>query len=192
MFLDFGTRYSSECLSLNSHQLYIEFAPPNRSTLFCMTPLIVKYSFIARFFHWLSAFVILWAILSGSLLNFGGFPSGLKHQVAEFNVSLTFVFIPIFISRMLYRFYKGAPANFLLTRQQVRLAEAAHWLLYALVLLELLSGVLMMREDFLVFYWLAVPHLLTDVIWLDFFSSLHVYLSRALAVLVLGKPCISP
>ncbi len=143
-----------------------------------------RYSFLARSLHWFSAVIILWATLSGIWLSSFQLEEGLKHQIAEFNVSLATVFIPFFFFRMAYRWYFGAPEYDTLKASDAKVAVSIHWLIYILIAVVLLSGVLMMNRNFSLFHLVTLPNLIHDSSVTDSFSALHKHTSRILGVLV--------
>lgn len=148
----------------------------------------MKFSITARVLHWLSSFVILWATISGLLLaciDFG-LGSELKNQILNFNVSLTFVFIPLFLWRTVHRLNSDPiayPSHF--TEKEIQLASGLHRLLYLVIWVVLLTGVLMMEKDFSIFNVAYFPHLLSDKNSIELFTALHHYATYILTAAII-------
>lgn len=143
-----------------------------------------KFSPTARFLHWLSAAIILWATVSGLFIALADVSEQVKHAIGVFNVSVTTLFIPFFLWRLIYRFRHPVPEYIKLSLQQSRKAKIAHWAMYMLVFVVLLSGVLMMDAPFVLLGLVELPQLVTSAFWLQFFIDAHTFSTRLLAVLV--------
>lgn len=145
-----------------------------------------RYSLSRRVLHWLSAVVILWALLSGFTMALAPLPESLHQFIAAFNVATTLVFIPFFVLRLWLALRQGKPALDALNGRQQRLANAGHQAIYALVLLVLISGVLMMERPMPVYGLLSIEPLLSPSGWTHFFALLHRTGSVLLALAVAG------
>ncbi|WP_448566832.1 cytochrome b [Thalassotalea ganghwensis] len=144
----------------------------------------IKYSTTTIFLHWLSAIVILWALLTGGLISLVELDVSVKHQIATFNVSLTTLFVPFFVWRIINRLATEHPKLLLTTVWQMRLAGYVHTLLYIFTSIVLLSGLFMMEEAINVFGVFLIPRIINvqDVnLW---FSHVHLFSSISLAFLV--------
>ena len=62
-----------------------------------------QYNRPMRVLHWVSAAVILWALATGFSVSLLNLPLALKSGISFINVSLTFIFIPVFILRCIVR-----------------------------------------------------------------------------------------
>lgn len=145
-----------------------------------------KFSLQARFLHWLSALVIIWASLSGFIILDKDITQQLKHSIADFNVAVTSILIPFFIWRILVRIHSKVPSyQNRVSSIEARLARYIHLIIYALVSLVLISGVLMMDRSINIFGYLQLPQLITDSSLLTSFKTIHKFSTRALAALVL-------
>ena len=144
------------------------------------------YSFTARWLHWASAILIIWATLSGLSVSLLEVDQNIAHRIADFNVSATLVFIPFFIWRIAYRIRYGSPeyANQVSEFTQ-KMAIRVHYLLYGMTSLVLISGVFMMDRAFSIFHLIELQPLLTSEPSIHFFEQLHVLSSRTLGLLVL-------
>ena len=143
-----------------------------------------KYSRTARILHWISAAVIMWAMISGfgmALLEPG---SALRATIAATNVSLTTSLIPIFAFRAWYARVAPRPRALDVPGWQRRAARATHRLLYTVTTAVLLSGPLMMDHEISVFRIVLLPNPLTDPFWNDTFHLVHRYSCMLLALLV--------
>ncbi|QTL35705.1 cytochrome b [Pseudoalteromonas viridis] len=144
-----------------------------------------KFDCTARALHWISASVILWALLSGFYMAVFELDTPTKTTLSRFNVALTFVYCPVFIWRVVHRVLCPPPAQIAtLTPHQARLASTAHVAIYLLTALVLCSGVLMMEHPFSIFGWILVPPLLSDAQTLDWFARLHLISNILLLVIV--------
>lgn len=146
---------------------------------------IIKFSITARVLHWLSALVILWATVSGLFMAFFELDAEIKKQILDFNLSITLVFMPFFLWRTVHRIQRGVPpyANSLSTGQ-TQLASSMHTLLYAIVWIVLLSGVLMLDQDFSVFTVGDFAHLINDESALVLFRQIHHFASYLLTACI--------
>lgn len=143
------------------------------------------YSHTAKVLHWISAAVILWAIVTGLVTR--AFADGpLREWLVSFNISLTTLFIPIFAVRVVYRLVAQPPAALDLPPAKLRLARLGHAVLYAATGVVLASGVLMMPHDIDVFSWITIPRPIRNAPLNNLFGDLHIAASITLAILTLG------
>ncbi len=140
-----------------------------------------RYPGMQVLLHWLSAGVILWTLLSAGYVLLFAMHTPLSQAIADFNVALTTLFIPLFVMRCWLRWTApprvGEPAG---------LARIVHLLLYGVTALVLLTGVLMMARPIDLFGWVQIPQLLHAPEWLEGFNLLHRLSSLVLALLVAG------
>ncbi|PKH04836.1 cytochrome b [Moritella sp. Urea-trap-13] len=150
-----------------------------------MNQLTHQFDTTAKYLHWISALVILWASISGLYIAFFELESNIKSHILSFNVSITTVFMPLFCWRIYHRLKQGVPAPHpAMSILEAKLAHIGHTSLYVLVSLVLVSGVLMMGHDVTVFGLFTIPQLLADQSTIHFFESLHLYTCRLLALLI--------
>jgi cytochrome b561 len=143
-----------------------------------------RYDATARWLHWLSAVVILWAMGSGiSIAVFDPDP-GLKNVITSFNVALTTLFIPFFAWRCWHALRSIKPVNPALTGRNHRIAGLAHFGLYALVAVVQVSGLLMMDHAYNLFGSFQMPNLVTDPVVNGNAAIIHTHACRVLALLV--------
>lgn len=144
-----------------------------------------KFDSSARFLHWLSAVVIIWATLSGLYISGDSIAPELKHLIGQFNISLTTVFIPFFIWRLVNRLSRRAPVLNEIPRFQRCVACTMHLVIYLCIFTVLTTGVLMMDEPFTLFNLISIPNIVPDPQVTSGFEHLHKYASRFLGVCVL-------
>jgi len=150
-----------------------------------MNQLSHNFDITAKYLHWISALVILWASMSGLYIAFFELDTSIKNRILNFNVSITTVFIPLFCWRIYHRLKHGVPApHSAMSILETKLAHIGHTLLYVLVSLVLVSGVLMMDHDVTVFGVFTIPQLLQQPSHIHFFDTMHLYTCRLLAALV--------
>ena len=144
-----------------------------------------RFNLRARVLHWLSAAVILWATVSGFMILIPDFDQDTKNLIAQFNVSITTLFIPFFILRVINRVSNGIPDyKDVITRHEITLAVAMHIAIYILVAIVLVSGVLMMDKGVSVFGLIEFSNPLDNEKIIGAFKSLHEYSTRILALCV--------
>jgi cytochrome b561 len=144
-----------------------------------------KYSTTARLLHWLSALVVLWAMISGLAAGILPLDYSSKAALINLNVSLTTLFIPVFLYRMAYAAFSTKPRQLEGSSVVKKAAKVAHSLLYLLTLVVLLSGVLMMTRDISLFGLISLPNPLDHAYLNSKFALVHAYSCRLLGVLVL-------
>lgn len=145
-----------------------------------------RYDFTTRLLHWLSAVIIIWASCSGLYVSLAEVSQAMEHLISYLNVSVTTLFIPFFCWRLLHRLATPHPPwSFQMPPLYQLLTRAAHWLLYLLTALVLLSGVLMMEHEINVFSLFTLPQPLQNTELNQLFRSAHSIASRCLAVVVL-------
>ncbi|NJQ21822.1 cytochrome B [Pantoea sp. LS15] len=144
-----------------------------------------KYSWQQIILHWISAAIIIWATLSGFYVALFTVSPAIKDGIGFFNVSLTTVFIPIFILRVFFLFKHGKPVKKQQPTVSSHIAHAVHLLLYLNIAAVLISGVLMMERDINVFNILSIPKPFDDLKITQLFNSFHIFSCATLAGLVL-------
>ncbi|WP_172971667.1 cytochrome b [Pseudoalteromonas sp. A25] len=154
----------------------------------------VKFDSTARTLHWISAVVIVWAMLSGlyvSLLSALHLDQAhsmqvIKRFITDFNVSLTALYIPLFVMRVLHVLRTKKPHyGDMLSPAQIKMANAAHICMYILIATLLCSGMLMMNRPFGIFGLFTMMPIITDPQWLNVYSDIHQYSSYVLLVFII-------
>lgn len=143
------------------------------------------YSRTAKWLHWISAAVIVWAMASG-LAAATIEDRALRSALSSLNISVTALYIPIFAIRVLHRLIAIQPAPPDLSPGTLRAARTGHAALYVMTGIVLLSGVLMMQHDVLIFDWFSVPRPLENERFNHLFGYVHLWSSIGLGLLVLG------
>jgi cytochrome b561 len=146
----------------------------------------IKYDLASRSYHWLSALVILWATFSGFLIISLSMDENTKHQIEQFNIAITAIFIPVFFLRIVHRLRTIAPPhNEQLAKYEVTIAKVMHTLLYVLVSTVLVSGILMMEHDIHIFSFIQFDALISNKGITAVFKTLHDISTRLLAIGIL-------
>jgi superoxide oxidase len=143
------------------------------------------YAMPVRWLHWISAAVILWAMISG--FTVGNLPqnSELRRSITDFNVALTTIFIPVFALRIYVRLKLPAPAPLSASALHRIAAQTAHATLYILVSFVLFSGVFAVDHPASIFgIWTLQPVAL-PLSYRDNVTTIHSTACRALGGLVL-------
>ena len=149
-------------------------------------PLINRYPLMWRLLHWFSAIIIVWAMCSGFYILIAQPDKDVIHTIADFNVSVTLIFVPIFIIRVLMSRVLEKPITLELIASQRKLAHQVHCLMYAVVSIVLLSGVLMMERDMLIFGYYEINTLLTKGPITEGFFILHRWANIFLTLLLIA------
>lgn len=145
-----------------------------------------RYPLMRRILHWLSAVIILWALVSGFTLALTDVPESVHQWIAAFNVATTLVFFPFFVLRLTLALVQKKPSTPGLTALQQRVAGWGHQAIYAAVLLVLVSGVLMMERPMPVYGLATLQPLLEPSSVTYAFAIIHRISCAALALLVVG------
>lgn len=145
----------------------------------------MKYTCQQVFLHWLSAVVIIWAILSGFYVALFKVSPQIKSVIGFVNVSTTTLFIPFFLLRIYYFFRYGKPVVNKPKTLSAYLANFIHFLLYMNIATVLVTGVLMMDRDINVFNWFLIPQPVHQAALTTLFHQYHAFSCTMLALLVL-------
>jgi len=146
----------------------------------------VNYDNTAKMLHWLSALVILWATLGGLYIILPNTEEHIKLQIAELNISITTLFIPIFCFRIWYRIStKVTHEQGRAPTMEAKVAKLMHNFLYVLVSIVLVSGVLMMDRPIPIFDFFQFSQLLDNSNIIAFFKTFHKYSTQLLALCIL-------
>lgn len=134
--------------------------------------------------HWLSAVVILWALVSGFYISLFEVSAKVKSWVGSFNVSLTTLYIPFFVWRAFLYVRRFGSGCFVFSNRLDFIVFVVHFVMYLLIFIVLLSGVLMMARPISVFGLLSLEPLLSDGAVRDGFHIAHVGTCIALGFMV--------
>lgn len=149
-----------------------------------------SYDMVSRVLHWVSAAIILWATLSGILIAYVHVSDAAKNFIGNLNVSLTTLFIPIFVFRIYNRVKLGIPSyRGRLSTFEKRLACVSHVLLYVVTTVVLISGCLMMDRDISVFGVVEFPNMIQHEDMQQTFSFYHTASNHLLALLIVFHIC---
>lgn len=132
-----------------------------------------SYSTVQKWLHWVSAVVILWSLLSGFYVAVFSVPAAVKAWVAFFNVSLTTLYIPVFVMRVYCSF--GHDLDFSIKRSlQEYMALLVHKAMYVVLAVVLVTGVLMMDRPINVFNLVSIAPIESDPARIAWFTRVHV------------------
>ncbi|MCP1466841.1 cytochrome b561 [Pseudomonas sp. S3E17] len=131
------------------------------------------YSTSQKLLHWVSAVIIVWALLSGFFVAVFSVPASVKAWVAFFNVSLTTVYIPVFVLRVYCSFAHGLDFSVKRTLQEY-LALLVHKAMYLVLAVVLATGVLMMDRPINIFNLLSIAPLDHDPARIALYTRVHV------------------
>jgi cytochrome b561 len=138
--------------------------------------------------HWLSAVIILWALMSGFYVAYNPVSASTEHWVGSLNVSLTTLFIPLFVWRffLFARELETRGAAFSFTKG---LALVAHVVIYLVIAVVLATGVLMMKAPIGVFGLVRIPQPLKDPQLIELATTVHILSCVVLSILVALHLC---
>lgn len=145
-----------------------------------------RYSSPQIWLHWISAIIIIWGSLSGFYVALFNHSLQLKNWIGFLNVSLTTIYIPIFMLRVWFACRHGKPTDSLLSHKEEELAAAGHFLLYSNIAVVLFTGVMMMEIPINVFGIFELPNPINDTSITGLFNSLHILSCITLGVLIIG------
>lgn len=138
--------------------------------------------------HWISAFIILWTLVSGFYVAYVPVPVVIKEWVGSLNVSLTTVLIPLFAWR-LWLFFSNLDIRAAASSLNKSLALAVHAVIYLITSVVLITGVLMMTTPISLFGLVQIPQPLDDGQLNELALTLHILSCLALALLVALHIC---
>lgn len=142
------------------------------------------YSTQRVWLHWLSAAVIVWTLISGFYVAAVDVTPQVAQWVAFLNVSLTTVYLPFFVWRLIIFVAHAQHTSVRTLGFLEKLALFAHTLIYLVISLVLVSGVLMMDRPIDVFGLLEIAQPLSDPELISWFLTLHVWACIFLALLI--------
>jgi cytochrome b561 len=148
----------------------------------------INYSKRRVLLHWLSAVIILWALMSGFYVAYIPVSASTAHWVGSLNVSLTTLLIPFFLWRAWLFFCERKPCGVALSLGK-KLALAVHALIYLTIGVVLLSGVLMMKSAISIFGLVRFPQPLADPLLIEQANTVHVLSCVVLALLIALHLC---
>ncbi|MCP1453814.1 cytochrome b [Pseudomonas kilonensis] len=148
----------------------------------------INYSRRRVLLHWVSAAIILWALVSGFYVAFNPVSASTEQWVGSLNVSLTTLFIPFFVWRACL-FFGALEARRTASSFTQWLALAVHTLIYLVIGIVLVTGVLMMKSAISVFGIVHIPQPLGDPALIELANTLHTLSCAGLSVLVALHLC---
>ncbi len=131
------------------------------------------YSMSQKLLHWVSAVIILWSLLSGFYVAVFSVPASVKAWVGFFNVSLTTLYIPVFILRVYCSFSHGLDFSTKRSLQEY-MALLVHKAMYLVLAVVLATGVLMMDRPINVFNLFSIAPFESDPVRIVWYTRVHV------------------
>jgi len=141
------------------------------------------YSTSQKLLYWVSAVIIVWALLSGFFVAVFSVPASVKAWVAFFNVSLTTLYIPVFVLRVYCSFAHGLDFSIKRTPQEY-MALLVHKAMYLVLALVLATGVLMMDRPINVFNLVSFGPFESDPARIALYTRTHVLSCVALLLML--------
>lgn len=144
---------------------------------------VAEYSMKQKLLHWVSAVIILWSLLSGFYVAVFSVSAPIKDWVGFINVSLTTVYIPIFVLRVYYSFSHGLDFSTQRSLQEY-MALLVHKAMYLVLAVVLVTGVLMMDRPINVFNLFSIAPFESAPATITWYTQVHVF-SCAVLLLML-------
>lgn len=142
------------------------------------------YNWLARLLHWISALIIVWATVTGIYASALPESSPIRGWIGYFNVSLTTLFVPIFVLRVVNRIASPSPGPVGDSRVEHALAQAAHLTLYAVITVVMVTGVATVSHEASVFGLFTLPPVPMSESARHLWEAAHKYACYLLAGLV--------
>lgn len=144
----------------------------------------VRYDRFTRLLHWVVAVVIIYAMCMGYILHA---LEGTKWFTffSELNMSLATIATPVMLVRFAWRFFRPAldrPAGISLRKKQM--VAFIHEVFYLTILVVLVSGFLMLQQDYHLFGLLLVTRPVDIPAINQFFFTIHRYSCIVLGVIL--------
>lgn len=143
------------------------------------------YDPLSRFLHWLMAAIIIYATLAGYLMHLviDQYPA-LFHFLSVLNMSMATLITPLFLLRWGWQHWRPPlPGGETATHHPA--ARLAHALLYGLMFTVLLSGFLMLKQDYYLFWYYPIANPISSPEINQFFFVVHRLGCVSLAALVM-------
>lgn len=145
------------------------------------------FGLVSILFHWLMALAIYGMFALGLWMVGLGYYDGWYHNAPEIHKGIGILLFAALLLRLCWRVISPPPAPLKQYSPQVRrAASVAHWLLYGLLLVLLLSGYLISTADgkpISVFGWFNVPALFSGSgIQADLAGDVHLWLAWSLVL----------
>ena len=142
-----------------------------------------EYSMGQKLLHWVSAVIILWSLLSGFYVAVLTVPAPIKAWVGFFNVSLTTLYIPIFVLRVYCSFSHGLDFSTKRSLQEY-MALFVHKAMYLVLAVVLATGVLMMDRPINVFNLFSITPFVGAPATIAWYTQVHVLSCVALLLML--------
>ncbi|MCG7588679.1 cytochrome b [Photobacterium sp. OFAV2-7] len=149
------------------------------------------YDTFSRFLHWAMALVIIYTSIAGFSMHLvqESHPK-VWHFLSVLNMSLATLAIPLFIVRLVWRYFRHEPdLPEEIPLKQRQLAKMTHSLIYFVMFMVFSSGLLMLDKGYLLFGILFIPNVITESSVNELFFQIHRYSCISLALLVLAHAC---
>lgn len=134
-----------------------------------------RYDLLSRFLHWLVAIVIIYAMAMGYILHA---LEGTRwfNFFSVLNMSLGTIATPIMVLRFIWRFLRpSVPLPAFIPRYKKQLIILFHELFYLTIFVVLISGFLMLQQDYHLLGLIPVAHPVSIQAVNDFFFQIHRY-----------------
>lgn len=144
-----------------------------------------RYDRFSRILHWVLAVGIIYASLVGYGLHFISDPN-IFTFFSELNMSLATLMTLLMIVRFIWRFFRPAvPYGEHIQGSKKGLVILLHEIFYLIIFVVLISGFLMLKHGYTLFFLLPVPQPLSNLEVNLFFFSIHRYSCIALGLMLL-------
>jgi len=144
------------------------------------------YDLLSKLLHWTMASIIIYASIAGYMMHLVVDNQPVFSFLSVLNMSLATVALPLFILRYVWRHFRQTPTMpSEVPELQKKVAKFVHSLIYQLMLVVFVSGFLMIKESYALFWLIEIDNPVKDSVVNDFFFMLHRYACLLLSLLIL-------
>ncbi|WP_234497952.1 cytochrome b [Vibrio maritimus] len=144
-----------------------------------------------RYLHWVMAVIIIYATIAGYVMHLviDTHPS-IFNFLSIMNMSLATLGSVAFVARWFWSHFKpNKVIDGSLPRWKLSIAHMTHAIIYQLMFVVFVSGFLMLKQSYQLFWLVEIPNPLTSTEINDFFFVVHRYACAMLAIVVVLHMC---
>jgi superoxide oxidase len=132
-----------------------------------------RYDRLSRCLHWIIAVGIIWTSVTGYMLHMIKTPK-IWSFFSQFNQSVGSIIALLMVIRFCWRFFRpGVPYPTQISRRQQGFAMLMHELFYLIIFIVLISGFLMLKQDFQLFGVIHITQPIKNAEVNQFFFDVH-------------------
>ncbi|TKF24399.1 cytochrome b [Vibrio kanaloae] len=145
-----------------------------------------NFDYFTRLLHWSLAIIILYTLIGGYVMHLviDSSPE-IFNILSVLNMSVATIGVPIFLVRYLWKYFRPSVVKEPSEMKNQPAVKLAHSIIYLLMFLVFLTGFLMIKDSYFLFWLIEIPNPIDNKTLNDFFFLAHRYLCIALLVMVL-------